>query len=75
MRATILVSEPFELACPRPADAVELALPGHWRRPPQGGSRAAAQGKHDVHQPQPMCSGRYTSIPTTMVPRMPRRQK
>ncbi|MBO9678984.1 MAG: prepilin-type N-terminal cleavage/methylation domain-containing protein [Acidovorax sp.] len=30
----------MKLARPKPADAVELALPGHWRRPP---SRAAAQ--------------------------------
>ncbi|MBN9574871.1 prepilin-type N-terminal cleavage/methylation domain-containing protein [Alicycliphilus denitrificans] len=34
----------MKLAHPRPADAVELALPGHGRRPPGGGSRAAAQG-------------------------------
>jgi len=28
-----------------------------------------------LYQFQPMCSGRYTTMPTTMVPRMPRRQK
>jgi hypothetical protein len=28
-----------------------------------------------LYQPQPMCSGRYTTMPTTMVPRIPRRQK
>ncbi|MNU00798.1 hypothetical protein D3C72_2440240 [compost metagenome] len=28
-----------------------------------------------AYQPQPMCSGRYTAMPTTMVPRMPRFQK
>jgi len=34
----------MKLAWPRPADAVERAWPGQWRRPPLGGSRAAAQG-------------------------------
>ena len=28
-----------------------------------------------VYQPQPMCSGKYTAMPTTMVPKISRRQK
>ena len=36
---------------------------------------ALKAGAASTYQPQPMCSGRYTAIPTRMVPRMPRRQK
>ncbi len=35
--------------------------------------QAHQQPECRTYQPSPTCSGRYTSMPTTMVPRMPRR--
>ncbi len=46
-----MLSRIMQKAQPRPADGVEPAPPGHWRRPPGGKARSASGGIH-FNQPR-----------------------